>query len=153
MLLLLGGLPWIAETAIPKVEPICADPIPDCFPAGDIGEGQVMEFLSQPNARMLTGSVLYPRYFPRYDGLASTNPVPAFAPRDFPRMGFLFLLRAGDIEQVILPMKGSRPFPHAEEAIILGCARDTYIEARLVLFPGTGEMFTNGSLEEPCPTP
>ncbi len=153
MLLLLGGLPWIAENAIPKVEPICADPIPDCFPAGGVGERQVMDFLSQPNARMLTGSVLYPRYFPRFDGLASTNPVPAFAPRDFPRMGFFLLLRAGDIEQVILPMKGSRPFPHAEEAIILGCVRDTYIEARLVLFPGTGEMFTNGSLEEPCPTP
>jgi hypothetical protein len=117
----------------------------------NIEEAQVMKFLSQPKASMLTGRVLYPRYFPRNDGLVSTNPAPAFAPRDFPRTGFL-LLNDGYIEQIILPMKGSRPFPHAAHAIILGCWGETYLEARLVLFPATGELFTSGSLEEPCPT-
>lgn len=151
-LLLIGGLPWIAESSIPRIVPLCADPILDCFPVSGIEETQVVEFLSQPNARMLTGRVLYPRYFPRYDGLASTNPAPAFAPRDFPRMGF-YLLKDGNIEQVILPMKGSRPFPHAADAIVLGCLGDTYIEVRFILFPATGEMFTNGSLEDFCQTP
>ena len=98
---------------------------------------------------MLTGRILYPRYFPRNDGLSSTNPAPAFAPRDFPRMTFL-LLKDGYIEQIILPMKGSRPFPHAADAVIWGCWRDTYFEARFVLIPATGEIFTNGSLEDPC---
>ncbi len=150
--LLIGSLPLIVESSIPQTTPLCADPILDCFPVGGIEETQVMEFLSQPNTRLLTGRVLYPRYFPRYDGLASTNPAPAFAPRDFPRMGF-FLLNDGNIEQVILPMKGSRPFPHAADAIVLGCLGDTYIEVRLILFPAMGEVFTNGSLEETCPTP
>jgi hypothetical protein len=150
--LVVGGLPWIAEASIPRSASICADPIVDCFPAQGVEESQVMKFLSQPNARILTGRVLYPRYFPRNDGLASTNPAPAFAPRDFPRMGFYLLLTAGDIEQVILPMKGSRPFPHTAEGVILGCVSGDHIEARLVLFPATGELFTSGSLEEPCPT-
>jgi hypothetical protein len=142
----------IAESSIPKAIHPCADPILDCFPAGGVDSAQVMKFLAQPHANMLTGRVLYPRYFSRNDGLPSTNPVPAYAPRDFPRMGFL-LLKAGDVEQIILPMKGSRPFPHAADAVVLGCWSDTYLEARFILFPATGEIFTNGSLDETCPTP
>jgi hypothetical protein len=144
-----GSLPWIAESIIPQRPILCADPILDCFPAGGVDEAQVMDFLSQPRARPLTGRVFYPRYFPRNDGLASTNPAPAFAPRDFPRMGFL-LLKDDVIEHVILPMKGSRPFPHFADALVLGCWRDTYLEARFVLFPATGEIFTNGDLTDPC---
>jgi hypothetical protein len=109
-------------------------------------------FLSQPGAVALAGRTLYPRYFSRNDGLASTNPSPAFAPRDFPRMGFYFLTPDG-VEQVILPMKGSRPFLHAADGILLGCQRDKYIEARMVVFPATGETFTSGSLADPCLTP
>jgi hypothetical protein len=151
-ILLIGSLPLIAESSIPKAIHPCADPILDCFPAGGVDSAQVMKFLAQPHANMLTGRVLYPRYFSRNDGLPSTNPVPAYAPRDFPRMGFL-LLKAGDVEQIILPMKGSRPFPHAADAVVLGCWSDTYLEARFILFPATGEIFTNGSLDETCPTP
>lgn len=151
LFLLFGSLPIIAESSIPQKPTLCADPILDCLPASGVNEAQVMKFLSQPHASLLTGRVLYPRYFPRNDGLASTNPVPAFAPRDFPRMGFL-LLKESNIEQVLLPMKGSRPFPHAEDVIVLGCWRDTYLEARFILFPVTGDIFTNRSLEEPCPS-
>lgn len=151
LFLLLGSLPIIAESSIPPKPILCADPILDCFPAGGVDETQVMKFLNQPRARLLTGRVFYPRYFSRNDGLASTNPAPAFAPRDFPRMGFL-LLKDGYIEQIILPMKGSRPFPHASDAVVVGCWSDTYLEARFVLFPATGEIFTNDSLEGPCPT-
>lgn len=153
VLIFFGSLPWIAESTIPKPTPICADPIPECFPVQGIEEADVERFLSRPNARLLSGTVLYPRYFSRGKGLASTNPTPAYAPRDFPRMGFLFLLQAGDIEQVILPMKGVQPFPNAREALILGCVRDTYIEARFILIPDTGETFSNMTLAEACPTP
>jgi hypothetical protein len=149
LFLSIGSLPWIAESIIPQKPILCADPILDCFPAGGVDEAQVMDFLSQPRARLLTGRVFYPRYFSRNDGLASTNPAPAFAPRGFPRMGFL-LLKDDYIEHVILPMRGSRPFPHFADALVLGCWRDTYLEARFVLFPATGEIFTNGDLTDPC---
>ncbi|RJP55311.1 MAG: hypothetical protein C4583_00740 [Anaerolineaceae bacterium] len=152
LFLFLGSLPLIAESNIPQKPILCADPILDCFPAGGVDEAQVMKFLGQPRARLLTGRVFYPRYFSRNDGLASTNPAPAFAPRDFPRMGFL-LLKDSYIEQIILPMRGSRPFPHAVDAVVVGCWGDTYLEARFVLFPATGEIFMNGSLDASCETP
>jgi hypothetical protein len=116
-----------------------------------VDEAQVSAFLDQPGAVALTGRVLYPRYFPRNEGLASTNPNPAFAPRDFPRMGFYFLTSEG-VTQSILPMKGSRPFPHAADGILLGCQRDHYVEVRMIVFPAAGEIFTSGSLADSCLT-
>ncbi len=147
--LLLGSLPIIAESSISQNPIPCADPILDCFPEGGVDEMQVSAFLSRPEARALTGRVLYPRYFPRFNGLASTNPAPAFAQRDYPRMGFLLLLPDETI-QIILPMKGSRPFPHAADAVLLGCQREDHIEARLVFFPASDETFTSGSLADAC---
>jgi hypothetical protein len=47
-------------------------------------------------------------------------------------------------------MKGSRPFPHAVDAILLGCQREDYIEARVVYVPATNEIFANASLLENC---
>ena len=152
LFLLIGSLPWMAEAFIPRAGPLCADSIPACLAPLGADDSQARTFLAQPDAVSLTGRVLYPRYFSRNDGLASTNPNPAFAPRDFPRMGFYFLTTSG-IEQVILPMKGLRPFPHAADAILLGCQRDKYIEVRMIVFPATGETFFNGSLETFCQTP
>ena len=152
LLIFLGSLPWIVESAIPSAKPLCADSIPACLAAQGVDESQARAFLGQPGAVTLTGRALYPRYFPRNAGLASTNPNPAFAPRGFPRMGFYFLTPDG-VEQVILPMKGSRPFPHAADGILLGCQRGNYVEARLLLFPATGEMFVSQPLERPCEPP
>ncbi len=150
--LFIGSLPWIAESVIPRTESLCADSLPTCLAAQGVDGAQVRAFLGQPDAVALTGRVLYPRYFPRNLGLASTNPNPAFAPRDFPRMGFYFLTPDG-VEQVILPMRGSRPFPHAADGILLGCQRDKYVEVKLIIFPATGETFTSGSLADPCQNP
>jgi hypothetical protein len=152
LLIFLGSLPWIVESAIPSAKPICADSIPTGLAAQGVDEAQARAFLGQPGAVAFTGRVLYPRYFPRNLGLASTNPSPAFAPRDFPRMGFYFLTPDG-VEQVILPMKGSRPFPHAADGILLGCQRDKYVEVRMIVFPAAGEMFVSQPLEHPCGTP
>ena len=150
--LLVGGLPWMSESAIRRQDPVCADSIPACLAVQGVNEEEAGAFLDQPGAVSLTGRVLYPRYFPRFDGLSSTNPAPAFAPRDFPRMGF-FVLTSSGVEQVLIPMKGSRPFPHAQDAILIGCQRDGYVEVKLILFPATGETFSNGSLADSCATP
>lgn len=150
--LFIGSLPWIAESVIPRAESLCADSLPACLAARGVDESQARACLGQPGAVALTGRTLYPRYFPRNAGLASTNPSPAFAPRDFPRMGFYFLTSDG-VTQSILPMKGSHPFPHAADGILLGCQRDNYVEVRLIVFPATGETFVSQALEYPCETP
>lgn len=150
--LFLGSLPWLTESIIPRTTLPCADSVPACLAAAGVDEARAARFLGQPDALALSGRVLYPRYFSRGNGLASTNPNPAYAPRDFPRMGF-YLLAPDGVTQTVLPMKGARPFPNAADALLLGCQRGDYVEARLVFFPATGEAFENGPLDAPCPNP
>ena len=102
-----------------------------------------------PSTVLEVGRVLYPRYFSRGMGLASAHPWPAYAPRDFPRLGFLLLNESR--EDVLLP---TREIPagldHASDAIVLGCRRGDYIEARLVLVPDTDVVIQAASLLDPC---
>jgi hypothetical protein len=152
-IILVGSLPWIVESSVPQSQPICSASLVDCLvEQGADTSSKVQAFLAQPEAVGLAGRVLYPRYFSRNDGLPSTNPAPAFAPRDFPRMGF-FLLTSEGVTQSILPMRGSRPFPHAADAILLGCQRDRYVEVRMIVFPASGEIFASDSLAAPCAVP
>ena len=67
-------------------------------------------------------------------------------------MGF-FMLTPDGVEQALLPMKGSQPFPHAQDAILLGCERDDFVEVKLILFTETGDVYSHGSLADGCPIP
>jgi hypothetical protein len=142
--LLVSSSPWIAERALPNH---LASLTPDCGCLSGY-EDEIESFLTHPGAVTLTGRVLYPRYFGRNDGLASTNPSPAYAPRDYPRTGFYFLT-PGEMNLAVLPMKGARPFPHAADATIYGCQRDKYIEVKLILFLD-GTTYASGSLADAC---
>lgn len=105
-------------------------------------------FASQPEAFLQTGEILYPRFFSKENGLASTNPWPAYALRDYPRIGFL-LLNQSSIS-VVFPTKRLPEFPHAQDVIILGCKYDEYVEARWVFFPELNSMYAAQDLPESC---
>ena len=105
-------------------------------------------FASQPDAFIRTGRVLYPRFFGKEDGLASANPWPAYALRGYPRMGFL-LLNQSSIS-VVLPTKRLPSFPHAGDAIVVGCKRDNYVEARWIIFPELDSVYSNTEFPEAC---
>jgi hypothetical protein len=151
--LLVGALPWIAERSLPnRLESICADSIPSCLAAQGVDSSKVQDFLDQRDAVALSGRVLYPRYFSRNDGIPSTNPSPAYQPRDYPRTGFYFLV-PGKMELAVLPMKGAHPFPNAADAILLGCRRDKYVEVKMIIFLADGLTYTNGALTDSCATP
>ncbi len=152
LILLIASLPWIVETRVPRTEFACADSAVACLAEQGVESAQIESFLNQRDAVSLVGRVLYPRYYPRNEGIASTNPNAAYAPRDFPRMGFYFFL-GDDVAQAVLPMKGSRPFPHAADAVLLGCQRERYVEVKMIVFPATGEVFTSGSLADSCAIP
>ena len=146
-LLLIGSLPSLAEwTNSDRLDSPCPDLA--CLPQ-TVDKAQAEIFLAQPGAVTLTGRALYPRYFGRNDGLPSTNPSPAYAPRDYPRTGF-FMLIPGELQPAILPMKGAKPFPNAADAILLGCQREKYIEVKLIVFLDDGLMYTNGALTDSC---
>jgi hypothetical protein len=147
---LLGAIPWMIKgIASPRYRD--ADQtfhqtfasIPDA-PSMD----QISAFASQPDAFIQTGRVLYPRFFSKEDGLASANPWPAYALRDYPRMGFL-LLNQSNIS-VVLPTKRQPAFPHARDAIVVGCRREGYVEARWVIFPELDAVYSNTELPQAC---
>ena len=97
---------------------------------------------------MRIGRVLYPRFFSKEDGLASANPWPAYALRDYPRMGFLLLNQSSTF--VVFPTKRLPAFPHAQDAVIVGCQRAGYVEARWILFPELDSIYFNEELPETC---
>ena len=109
---------------------------------------EIHAFASQPEAFIREGRVLYPRSFSRNKGLASTNPWPAYAVRDYPRLGFL-LLNQHSIS-AIFPGRINSSFPHAADAIVLGCQREDYVEVRLIAFPELESVYLSAPLTETC---
>ena len=147
----IGALPWMAEKLAPpryddqsqeilkeKIVVVSNAPVRD----------EIDTFLSQPDAFIQMGRVLYPRFFAKDDGLSSTNPWPAFAIRDYPRLGFVLLNQ--NTTWVVFPTKKISDFPHAADAIVLGCQRDNYIEARLIILPELDSSLSSVPLTENC---
>ena len=109
---------------------------------------QINTFAVQSEAVIQTGRVLYPRFFSKEDGLASTNPWPAYALREYPRIGFLLLNESST--SVVLPTKRLPTFPHAQDAIVVGCQREGYVEARWIIFPELDSVYSNTEFPAAC---
>jgi len=148
---LIGAFPWLIENiASPRYtnqsQANLDAEIPSLANAPTIDE--VSHFASQPEVFIQIGRVLYPRFFSKNDGLASANPWPAYAFHDYPRIGFLLLNQTTVF--VVFPTKKIAEFPHAADAIILGCQRDGYVEARWVAFPELDSVYSSELLTETC---
>jgi hypothetical protein len=150
---LIGALPWIAESINP---PARYPNLESANLQSQIAEQQnivsteeIESFSSQPEAVTLQGRLLYPRIFSANSGLTSATPWPSYAPRDYPRLGFKLLNR--DVREVVFPNKGV-PVEnvHGRDVIVLGCQRENYIEARLLVFPNAGLTYLSNLALEPC---
>ncbi len=148
----IGAVPWMAEKI---AAPRYADQSP-AFLYGKIASistapsrAGVEAFVSQPGTFFQMGRVVYPRYFSRDRGLFSSNPWPAFRPRDYPRLGFL-LLNQKSINAIFPSREIPQPFPHAADAIVIGCQRDGYVEVRMIAFPELDAVLLSAPLSEPC---
>jgi len=135
---LFGALPWIAESVNPppRYSDFEAISLRSQIAAqqNSIPMDEIDAFINQPNAIALSGRLLYPRIFGPNDGLTSTNPWPAYDLRDYPRLGFRLLNQ--DLRDIVFPNKGV-PIENVQgyDVIVLGCERETYVEARLLVFP------------------
>lgn len=146
-----GSLPWIATGfSAPRYADQSAaaltaklSQVPGA-PAAD----EIEAFLSQPEAVLAQGRLLYPRYFYRGVGMSSANAWPAYATRDFPRQGFLLLNQT--LTDAYFPTKDALDFPQAADVIVLACQREDYLEVRLVAFPETDKSHLAAPLAEPC---
>jgi hypothetical protein len=149
---IIGALPWMAEKLS---SPRYANQSP-AYLEGQIGSisgapagDEIQTFIAQPEAFMQAGRVLYPRFFSRGRGLSSSNPWPAYQPRDYPRLGFLLLNQ--QLTYAIFPSREiPAPFPHAGDAIVLGCRHEDYVEVRMIAFPALDAALTSTPLSEPC---
>lgn len=153
---LLGALPWMAKSLntprYPDLSPTAIQQrmgqLPEVQALG-VSEGDLQQFAGQPEAIALIGRSLYPRAFPRGAGLSSANPWQAYAIRDYPRLGFLLLNES--VREIVLPIKHSQVTNiHAMDALVLGCERGAYVEARLVAFPNDGLAYLSERGLEEC---
>jgi hypothetical protein len=153
---LIGALPWIgARLAAPRYGWAAPESLASRLSTSravnlaGITSEEIARARIGAGAVLEVGRVLYPRFFTRGTGLASAHPWPAYAPRDFPRLGFLLLNATR--HDVLLP---TRLIPqglnHAVDAIVLGCQRDDYLEARLVLLPESDILIQVAPLSESC---
>ncbi len=153
---LVSALPWLAQdTASPRyvnqTPAMLATELSTSSAVKQLGvdQSQISEFMVQSQATAQMGRVLYPRFFSRGDGLVSTNPWPAYAMRDFSRMGFL-LLNQTRHDAVFQSKNIPSPFPQGADAIVLGCQNQNYIDVRLILFPDSNSAFLSAPLSQPC---
>ena len=117
------------------------------FESKDYDRAEVEAFLSQPDAILLEGRLLYPRKYTRGEGLASTNPWPAYAAQDFPRIGFL-LINSGH-QNLIFPTKELLDFKQGADATILACSDNDLLTVRVIAFDDS--TYQSTALTEPCP--
>jgi 4-amino-4-deoxy-L-arabinose transferase-like glycosyltransferase len=148
---LIGALPWMAEKiASPRYPDQSPEVLKDKIGivSNAPARNEINTFLSQPDAFIQMGRALYPRFYRKDDGLSSTNPWPSYEIRDYPRLGFLLLNQ--DSTWVVFPTKKISDFPHAVDAIVLGCQRDDYVEARMIILPESNSTYTSAPLTETC---
>ncbi len=150
---LIGAMPWIAESINPPPRFANSGTASLQAQIGDIqsvfSTEEIDAIINQPEAVTLNGRLLYPRTFGPNDGLTSTNSWPAYDLRDYPRLGFRLLNR--DLRDVVFPNKGV-PIENVQgyDVIVLGCERETYVEARLLVFPNANLTYLSNLGFEPC---
>ena len=106
----------------------------------EIQAEQVEAFLSDPNARVIEGKVIFPRFYQADQGEMFYNAPSSsfFIPRPYPRLIFLLIGPDGS-PGVILPIEQSpQVFPHLADAVVIGCQRADYVEALIVVLKGAG---------------
>ena len=103
-----------------------------------ISINEIDSFLMDPNAELLVGRILYPRYYPIDRGEIFIYP---YVTMGFPRTAFTFIGPHGE-RGVILPGDVPKHFPQAADALILGCREEKYLDAlAVILLDDSGAIY------------
>ena len=135
LFLLVDSLP-LTERLIPARYPLDAKQVAQNFLTSQSGAQEpepdaLPRVLAEENAVALVGRGMYPRFYRAGDGIPHGN-WPSYFPQDYPRLGFVLV--GPETASVILPLEDSPDrFPNAADVLVLGCKRENYIEARLVI--------------------
>lgn len=140
LFLILGAAPALCGRIIPQqiftqssgeniraMETILAD-----HPAE---QEQLSGLLSDPENSVISGRIIYPRFFYAHEGLSSGHPWTAYKIRDFSRLGFVLLNQEN--HDVILPVGETPAFiPNAADIFVIGREnKEGYFLADAVIIP------------------
>jgi hypothetical protein len=98
----------------------------------NLTQDSVAEFLLTPNARLISGRLLYPRFYASGKGEPGLDyPYTAL---NYRRLAFMVIgpLRSAASRGVILPIEDPQPDLHASDVIVLGCDYDNFMDAAVV---------------------
>jgi hypothetical protein len=142
----IGSTPWLA-TAFAKPRYTATQPeLVANLETRGYSSNEVSAFLDQPGAVLLEGRMLYPRMYRRNEGMISANPWPAYAVKDYARIGFVLL--NDHQSNAIFVTRDLLDFPQGADAITLGCQRENYIEVRVIDFGD--HSYKNAPLTQFC---
>lgn len=145
-ILCIGLLPLAGESAFPrlfppaKAETTGAQIIKAVSGLSDETQSGISELLNDPNAVVMDGRMLYPRFYSEKEGEEKTGKT-GYTPLPYARYVFLV---AGDPEgTVIFPNdNGELPLRNARNVILAGCMDGLAVQAKVVILPETGDVFT-----------
>jgi Dolichyl-phosphate-mannose-protein mannosyltransferase len=141
-----GALPWLSEgLASPRYTSSQQELIAQLGLHG-YETNQIESFLTQENALLIEGRMLYPRMYRRHEGIISANPWPAYVVRDGPRLGFLLINDKS--YDAIFPTRDLLNFPQGADTVLLACQREDYLEVRVIAF--FDESYQSAPLTDPC---
>lgn len=160
MILFIGCLPLIVERSIPRRYPIQSQTELNSELMhsirqldSDIDLVQLQKFLLDPQAQIIKGRALYPRFYGSGEGEPQTAKA-GYAPLLFPRT--LFLLAAEEYNGLVMLKMQDPPayLPNASDVIVVGCRTEKYLDAQVVLIAGEpGELIISDSeMPSQCPS-
>jgi hypothetical protein len=156
VILCVGLLPLAAESSFPKLYPKASATVTgqqiikavDNLPS-ETRTG-INTLINDPNAVIMDGRMLYPRYYGEKEGEEKTGKT-GYTPLPYARYVFLV---AGNPEGTVIFANGNGELPlhNASDVILAGCMDGLAVQARVVLIPSSGEVYTaSPALPWTCP--
>ena len=89
------------------------------------------EFLADPQAQMIVGRSLYPRYYRA--GKGESKRIYPYLPLDYPRLAFMTIGPFdGGVQSVIIPGEKPRFDLQAADVVVIGCENSSFLDALAV---------------------
>ncbi len=142
----MGALPWLAKGLAQPRYTSSQDDLIAKLASNGYDREDIQSFLLQPDSAIMEGRLLYPRMYRRNEGLASANPWPAYAERDFARIGFILI--NDNFHNLIFATRTLLDFPQGADAILLACEIDGVLEVRVIDFGD--KSFQSAPLSQLC---
>ncbi len=141
-----GATPWLAKGLVSQRFTSTQEQLIVKLQSSGYDPKEIQTFLSQPDALLVEGRMLYPRMYRRDEGISSAHPWEAYKTREYPRIGFVLINEK--YRDAIFPTKELLNFPQGADVVALACKREDHLEIRVIVFGN--ESFESAPLSQLC---